>query len=245
MQGSEGRRRAFQIVSGILGAFMLAVGLFSLAAVVGLDGGERREHRIHDLASFIQLGVILGPALILQVKDPERKVALTHLALLTLAAFGVGYTFAGLPLALLGAIPGLVLVWLHPARGLLLSRGRFSVPLALLVVAAAIPLTVYALDQAAIQRTGGFGVHWSEYHWASMAALGLGLPLAGIAAVAGASAWRTAAWLAGVGGILNGGGSLLFEGYPSGLGTGAAIAHLAGSALFLAVAEWEARRAVR
>jgi len=230
------------VVTVVLGALLAAVALFSLAAVVGLDQGERQEHRVHDLASAVQLG-LLGAAMLIQAHVPERKIALTQLAVLTLTALGTGYALSGQPIALIGLILVALIVGLHPARDLLLSRGRFSVLLGILVVAAAVPLTPYALDQAAIQRAGGFGIHWSEYHWASMAALALGLPLAGIAAAGGAPGRRLAAWLVGGASALFGAGSLAFPDQVSSFGsTGGAVA-VVGGLLFIAVAEWESGRA--
>ncbi|HZA60168.1 MAG TPA: hypothetical protein VE754_00620 [Actinomycetota bacterium] len=241
-----GRRRAFQVVTVVLGGALGALALLSLFAVVGLDEGERSDHRVHDLATVIQLGLLLGTGLIVQAHMPERKIALLHLVALTMVALGIAYAISGeLPFALIGLVIVAVLIWLHPARERLLSRGRFSIPLGVLIVATAVPLAVYALDQAEIQRAGGLGIHWDEFHWASMAGLALGLPLGGIAAATSAAGWRIAAWLVGAAGMATGLGWLAFPDHPSSLGVSGGIAALAGGVLFVAVAEWEARRAAR
>src|SRR5688572_22375554 len=98
------RLRGFQVVTLVLGVALALLGGFSVLAVLGADRGERIDHRVHDLASFIQLGLLLAVPLILQARAPQKRIALMQLVVLTMLAFGIAYTFAGAAWALVGLL---------------------------------------------------------------------------------------------------------------------------------------------
>jgi hypothetical protein len=245
MAVGTGRRRAFQIVSVIFG-LGLGFGAFAFLSLVAawFVGGERVPHRVHDLGWAALGGILLAGGMLLQAHAPERKVAVTQGVIVAGVALVAGSLMSGevnlfllVPVVTVG-----VLVALHPARGNLVKRGPISPALAVLAVAAAVPLSVYTVGQAAIQREGGVGLHWSEFHWATQAALGLAIPLVSLVAALRAPGWRIVAWQAGLASVLFGVSSAVFPDHASSVGTAYGAAGAALGAVFIAVAEWEARR---
>jgi hypothetical protein len=86
-------------------------------------------------------------------------------------------------------------------------------------------------------------------HWGAMAAMAFGLVLVGLLASARVRGWRLSAWCAGVGVAVYGLASIVFHRLPGTTipyagseGTGWGIVALVGGAVFIGVAEWEARR---
>jgi hypothetical protein len=249
---SPGRRRAFFICTIVFGV-AIGVGLFGLVSLVTgwFEGGDRLIHRVHDLGYGGLGGLILSVPLLIQARSPERRPAATQQFFLGVAAYAVGITLAldftpimlgffGLFLAM-----GVVLVWLHPARPAVLRfRTHPSIPLVVLVLLAAIPLVLYAVDMAALQRAGPVSdPHVEEHHWTTMAALAVGIILVGILASLRPLGWRIAAWSAGGSAAVLGLASIVFFGYPGALATPWCYVALGGGVAFIAVAEIEARRA--
>ena len=251
-QVSPRRRRAFVICTIVFG-LAIGLGLFGLVSlVVGwFEGGDRLVHRVHDLGYGALGGLILSVPLLIQARSPERRPAATQQYLLGVAAYAVGIAlaldFAPLMLGLfaLFAVMGVVLVWLHPARSEVLSpRTRPSVPLALLVLLAAIPLVLYAIDMAGLQRAGPLtDPHIEEHHWTTMAALAVGVILVGLLASLRTPGWRIPAWSAGGAAAVLGLASIVFPGYPGALATPWCYVALGGGVAFIVVAEIEVRRA--
>lgn len=112
-------------------------------------------------------------------------------------------------------IAAAVLAMLHPRPGM--SSSGDSPVLAGLALAEAVPLTIYALGQIALER----GAVASDPHasgWSGMAALALAIPLVGVVTVSKASGWRAVAWSVGFAAAVLGLASILFAGFPSSLG---------------------------
>jgi hypothetical protein len=250
-QVSPGRRRAFVICTIVFGV-VIGLGLFGLVSLVTgwFEGGERLVHRVHDLGYGGLGGIILSLPLLLQAKNPEGRPAAMQQYFLGVAAYAVGIAlaldFTPLMVGFFGlfAVMGVVLVWLHPARSQVLGpRTRPSVALAILVLAAAVPLVLYAVDMAALQRAGPpTDPHVEEHHWTTMAALAVGIILVGVLASLRTPGWRIPAWSAGGAAAVLGLASIVFSGYPGALATPWSYVALGGGLAFIAVAEWLARR---
>jgi hypothetical protein len=136
-----------------------------------------------------------------------------------------------------------VLWALRPSREALLPAGRPSAGLLVLVAVAAIPLLGYALRQAELQRIDTVSAHAAFFHWVEVSFYALAVLLFGLLAALRPAAYRLAAWCGGVALAALGAGSLALGTYASALDVPWAWAALVGGAVFVAVAEWEARRA--
>ena len=147
------------------------------------------------------------------------------------------------------ALPVIVLIgvlWLlRPRQERPVPAGRPSAILLVLVVAAAVPLTAYALTHAELQRTDSTSEHAEFYHWVETSFYAASILLLGLLAALQPAAYRFSAWSAGLALAILGGGSLLLGDYVSALDTSWAWAALAGGIVFVGVAEWEFRRSAR
>lgn len=245
----RGRRIAFLILAGLLGV-AFALPLFGWPSLVlgWFESGDRLAHRVHDLGYGAWAGIFLAVGYLSQLRAPERRIAgfqQVSLALVgqtiasALSADGSFLLFV-LGFAILTAVMG----WLHPAREQILPRPPGpSVPMLVLAIAAAVPLTMYALDMAELQRTGASSdAHVAERHWATMAALALSIWLVAAQASLRTPGWRIPAWSAGLAALVFGVASMVFPAYPGSVGTTWGLIAVIGGVLFVGVAEWTARR---
>jgi hypothetical protein len=242
------RRLAFLILAGVLGV-AFALPLFGWPSLVlgWFETGDRLVHRVHDLGYGVWAGIFLAVGYLSQLRAPERRIAGFQQTALALVGQAIASTLSGdgsFLLFLLGfAVLTVVLGWLHPARERVTERGRPSVPLLVLAIAAAIPLTMYALDMTELQRTGlSSDTHVAERHWSTMAAMALSIWLVAAQAGLRTPGWRIPAWSAGLAAAVFGVASMVFPAYPGSVGTTWGLIALIGAVVFVAVAEWEARR---
>jgi hypothetical protein len=249
------RRYAFTILTVLFGVASFG-GLFGVGIVIGwFDTNEGGIHRVHDLGFGILFGVILTTAFLALARKPETKpsvflqvVAVALASLLAGAvALAVGYVVVGIIVAAAAAI----LLALHPDRASVLHPSiRPSAVLGALAVVGSVPLVWYAVTTAGLQRNGlAADPHVDQGHWVTMSAMAFGLVLTGLLAAARIRGWRLTAWCAGIGVAVFGLASIVFQELP---GTTVPYAGsegvfwgtvaLLGGLLFVAAAEWEARR---
>jgi hypothetical protein len=143
-------------------------------------------------------------------------------------------------------LPFVVLVgvlWaLLPSRAGVYPADRPSWILLALAAVAAVALIPYALGQAELQRTDGVTEHAMFFHWVEMSFYAMAIPLLGLLSALGPREYRMAAWCGGVALAVMAAASLALDGHASALPAPWAWAALVGSALFVGLAEWEARR---
>jgi hypothetical protein len=239
-------RRTTFIVLTLLFGLGLGFAAFSFLGLVGawFGLGDREVHRVHDLAWGAHGGLLIALPFLLQAIRPERKPAVMQGAAAAGLGLAAGYALGGQVLfALVPIVVVVLLWWLHPARDQLTRVGRIHAVMAAIAVLAAIPLALFAFDQAEIQRACIDGdQHCEEFHYAGMAALAFALPLAGLVASFRTPGWRTVAWLTGAAAAVFGLSSVLFQENLSSVGTTWGAAALAGGAVFVVVAEFGARR---
>jgi cytochrome b561 len=138
-----------------------------------------------------------------------------------------------------------VLVALHPAREQFLRRGtRVSAALLAITALGAIPLTGYALSMGALARELPGPPH-HVLRLSTMVARALALVLVGAFAALGTTGWRIPAWSAGAAAVVFGLASVVFPDHPAAAGRAWGTVAIAGGALFVATAEWQARRVRR
>jgi hypothetical protein len=240
---SERRVTTMRIIAALMAVSAIGFGLFTV--VFGFVGPDQEAHAFHNAMVASLLIVLSAPPAIAVARSPatstRQLVLLAMLAIAGLATMAVSLTIDPFTLPFVVSIG---LLWaLSPSRGDLLPAGRRSSILLALVLAATPPLVAYAIGQAELQRTDHTSSHAAFFHWVetsfyAIAVLGLGL----LAALRPA-AYRLAAWTGGLALGVLGIASLAFGGYASSLPDPWGWAALAGSVAFIAVAEWEARRA--
>lgn len=221
------------------------VGLLSLAGFA--SGREEGIHRLHDLASVIDFGLLGAVAFAAQLRESWRSLALAQLALLVavvlaflygipLAATGVLVGLAVLALLILG--PAVLVVLWHPDRDAIWRRTAApSVPLLAVAVVALVAVTPYAVVQLGEQLSAPAGdAHAVEMHYAGMSVLVATLVLGGALAALRTDGWRTVGRLVGVGAVAFGLASLSYPDAVSSFGaTGGTIAAGLGALFWVLV----------
>ena len=114
--------------------------------------------------------------------------------------------------------------------------------LTVLVAVAALPLVIYALTQAELQRIDIASEHAEFNHWVETSFYAIAVLLLGFMAALRPIAYRLTAWFAGLGLAILGGASLALGHYASALDAPWAWAPLLGGLVLVSVAEWEGLR---
>jgi hypothetical protein len=246
--GSKGRRIAFTVLSAVFAAAALGA-LFGAAVIIAwIDNTDGGIHRVHDMGFGALYGAILTVGLAVQVFHPERRVSAFYQIVAVALAVVLGGLVAASGYAVLGVLLGvayLVLLLLHPYRSEVLRPARegFSPLLAALAVVGAIPLLWFASSMATLQRNGvPSDPHVKQDHWTTMAAMAIGIVLVGLLSSLKIRGWRISAWSAGAALFLYGLASVVYPHKAGAEGTEWGLAAILGGLVFVAAAEWEARR---
>jgi hypothetical protein len=239
---SRGRRTAFRVIAAFMAVAAIGFGLFT--AVFGVISEAQRIHAFHNVVVASLLLILSAPPVVAAARDPERSTPwLMHLAAVGVAgAVTMAVSLTIDPFTFPFVVLVVVLWLLSPTREPPFPSGRPSPILVVLVVAAAVPLLGYALDNAQLQRTDSFSEHAQFFHWVETSFYAVAVLLLGALVAVRPATYRLSAWCAGVALAVLGGASLLLGDYASALDTGWAWAALAGGVVFVAAAEWEARR---
>jgi hypothetical protein len=220
-----GIHRFHTVVWGIHTGLLLSGGLFALL----LRTSERvASAQQVGVAMGVMMTVFFGSVVIPHVGEPAVGIDRLVFSIVVLVLTGV-------------------ILALHPRRGELLATGRkVSRPMAafgFIGLAVALP---YALDQVQVQLATDLATdpHSApgKEHWAEMATTALTLPLIALVAALRTRGFRLVAWTAGLGTMFFGAASALLPEHASSPGVAWGAAALLGGALFIAVAEIEARR---
>lgn len=242
----------------ILGFYVLVT--LVVAAVVGLitvnviDLGMTHfgqiSHRTHDIAyGLLFATLVVGVAV--QLWRPGRNVAAMAMALVPPAAMLLAGVLAGDVDAVVRFNPLRYAAWIavvaalvHPGLPTVLRSVRIdrrSLPMAALVVVAAVPLLADASTNLRIQRTVS-NEHSVMGHYGFMAALGFTVVAVGLLASLRLDGWRVPAWVAGLLPVTIGATSLRYPSSASSLETGWALAAVAWGIAFVVTAELTRRR---
>ena len=244
---SRTRRLAFYIVVALFSLLMIAFTGFMIPILPGVIIGWFTPdlfgiHQLHEMSNGALAWVILAGVL-LQFHHPERKVAgvqMANVAVMTSLVVNIvtGTFFPGTLLFLLFV---LVVAWLHPKRGEMLRFRRIGQPeLLALVAVAAVPLLLYATNQASLQLgPAAADAHGQFSHYATMANVAITVLLLGLLASFGTTGWRIPAWGAGFVAIVLGLTSVVFPGQASSVGLLWGILSLVWALAFIGVAEWK------
>jgi hypothetical protein len=236
------RLTAMRIIAWLLAVSGVAFGLFTI--VFGIVGPDQEIHAVHNAVVASLLLVLTAPPMIAVARAPNSAirplVILGVLAIAGLAAMAVAFTPDPFILPVLVMIG--VLWWLAPTREGAFPVGRVSLVMVALVVAGAVLLLPYAIEQAGLQRTDHTSDHAAFYHWVETGFTATGIVLLGLLASMRPRAFRMATWLAGLALAILGAASVLFADYASALAPPWSWAALLGGLALIAVGELEARR---
>jgi len=246
--GSKGKRIAFIVLSAVLAAAAFGA-LFGVAVVIAwIDNTDGGIHRVHDMGFGSLYGAILTVGLAVQVSHPERRISAFYQIVAVALAVVLGGVLSSSGYAALGIlilVACVILLLLHPYRSEVLRpvREGFSPLLAGLAVLGAIPLLWYASSMASLQRNGlPADLHVKQEHWTTMAAMAIGIALVGLLSSIRFRGWRISAWSAGTALFLYGLASVVYPHKAGSEGTEWGLVAILGGLVFIAVAEWEARR---
>lgn len=236
------RPTAMRVLAIIMVVGAIAFGLFT--AVFGIVNPAQEPHAFHNVVVASLLIVLSAPPVIAVARAPGRAirplVILAAVAVAGLATMALSLTLDPFTLpfvVLIGVLWGLA-----PDRDGAFPPGRPSLLLAVLVLAAAGPLLIYAAGQADVQRTDHTSEHAAFFHWVETSFYAVAVVFLGALAARRPGAYRLAAWMGGVALALIGLGAILLPGYASALPSPWGWAALAGGVAFVAAAEWESRR---
>jgi hypothetical protein len=236
------RLRTFRVIAAIMAVSGVAFGLFT--AVFGIVSEAQEIHAFHNVVVAALLLVLSAPPAIAAARAPDRAAGpLLHLVAVSVAGLitmvlGLKVDIFTLPFIVLVG----VLLMLQRPREPALAVGRLSPFLAVLVAVAALPLVIYALEQAELQRIDFSSEHAEFNHWVETSFYAVAVLLLGLVAALRPAADRLTAWCAGLGLSILGGASLALGHYASSLDGPWAWAALLGGLVFISVAEWERLR---
>jgi hypothetical protein len=192
------------------------------------------------------VGIILTVGVASQLRAPARKIAGIQQAALAVPALLIGSALAAdsqnVEAAMIVFVGVGILLMLHPARAAFLRRGAtFSALLFTMTVLGTIPLLGYALWMGA-EAQDLVGPPHHVQRLSTMAALAVAIALVGLLASLKTDGWRIPAWSAGTAAFVFGLASVVFPDHPAAVGLGWGVLSVGGGVLFIALAEWEARR---
>ena len=176
------RLTAMRVIAWLLTATGVGFGLFTV--VFGIVGPDQEIHAVHNAIVASLLIVLTAPPMVAVARAPERAirplVILAVLAVAGLAAMALALTPDPFILPVLVLIG--VLWWLAPAREGAVPPGRPSLPMLAFVLAGAVLLLPYAIDNAGLQRTDHTSDHAAFYHWVESSFTAAGIVLVGLLA---------------------------------------------------------------
>jgi hypothetical protein len=224
---------------GVSGA---GFGLFT--AVFGIISEDQAEHAIHNSVVATLLVVLSAAPALAAARDPEHStVPLMHLTAVGIAGMATMALSLTIDPYTLPFILLVGMLWaLQPAREQPIPEGRPSWILLVLVLASVVPLVVYALDNAELQRVDRTSEHADLYHWVETSFYAIAIILLGLLAALRPAVFRLSAWSAGIALVVLGIASLFLPGHASAIDGSWAWGAVAGGAAFVAAAEWERRR---
>ncbi len=235
------RLTTMRVIAWIMAVSAVGFGLFTI--VFGIVSPAQEIHAIHNVVVASLLIVLSAPPAIAVARGPDRSIrALVILGAVAIASLAtMAWSFTLDPFTLPFAILVGVLWAIVPSRDGTITPGRPSWMMLALVAASAVPLMIYALGQAELQRTDSSSEHAAFFHWVETSFYAVAILLLGLLAALRSVAFRMAAWMAGLAMAILGAASLLLAQHASALPPPWSWAALLGGVAFLAVDAWESR----
>lgn len=241
------RRLLFYFVAVVTLALAgVMLGGFLTHAVTGWFA-EADIHQVHDLtlSSMLVLAFTLPIALLLY--RPKARVTTVFAPIVFFGLILVFAVIQGSEIIVLPAMFGtlsLIVLLFHPAGRDILRFDRvdrINRLVAALFVVGAIPLAVYAVDQAILQLTApADNPHLEAIHFGGMATASFYAILMGAVAATRKRDWRFAAWTAGLIVLVLGAASIRYD-LPSSVGDMWGILAVLWAVVFVAAVEYSRR----
>jgi len=249
---STSRARAFALrVLVVLFALAALIPGFGLADLTTPINPKWHEGYVSEVGYGALAGIIIPVGFLAQLRSPERRIAGLQQVAATVPAYIAAGVLGGdddfLPFAATVAVAVAITLALHPAPRRFVARGTtFRPVLALLALAAAVPLTVYGLEAAANQRADlpplAFDSHGPLNSWAALAAAAFSAALVALLASLGTEGFPIAGWSAGAAAVVWGLTSLAHPNDPGSEGRVWASLAVVWALVFIAAVERERRR---
>lgn len=227
------RFRTTRLIAGFMGGSAVVFGAFTI--VFGVVAASQRIHGFHNVVVAALLLVLSAPPALAIARRPDRSDAplmtltvLSAAALITMAASLTIDPFT-LPFVVFTGV-----LWtVRPSAERAVHDERPSWGLLLLVVAGAVPLIVYALGQAELQRTLAGDEHSRFFHWVEASFYSAGILFLGVLAALRPGTHWMAGFSAGLGMSVFGLAALLLGGYASAVSAPWAWLATAGGVAFI------------
>jgi len=236
------RLTVMRVIAWVMAVSAVGFGLFTI--VFGIVGPGQEIHGVHNAIVAALLLGLSAPPVIQVARAPDRSiralVILAAVAIAGLATMAMSLTLDPftLPFVLLIGVLWAVV----PSREGAIPVGRPSLIMLALAMVAAVPLVVFALCQAELQRTDDSSEHAAFFHWVETSFYAIAILLLGFLAALRPTGLRLAGWMAGIALAVLGAASVALGQHASALPAPWGWAALLGGVAFLAAGEWEARR---
>jgi hypothetical protein len=231
------------VIAWIMTVVAVAGGVFTAGTGIAVE--DMRVHAFHNVVVASLLLVLSAPAAFQAARDPDHPlpglVQLAAVGVAALVTMALALTID--PFTLLYVVLGGVLwvLWLRRPSRDPFPQERPNVVLLVMALVAAVPLAIYAFDNAELQRIDT-SEHAEFLHWVETSFYAVAVPLVGLVAAWRPATFRLSAWCAGISLTILGGASLALSDYPSALRSPWGAIALVGGIAFVAVAEVAPRR---
>ena len=241
---SRGMTIAFRILAGLIGGITMITTVLSTIPV--FTETKDKVHSFHDIGAMPAYMFLLSFPLVILAIHPADVVALriawaTTMGSMIASAIGQDFVSGSYFVA---PIVMIVLTILAPTRRELLRAGSPNVALLSLALIAAIPVIVYAWDNARIMLQGDpmtdVTGHWSGHHWSGIAGAALGLVLCAAVVAFRREGDRMWTWIVGLSVMLFGLAGIVYADdvrYPSSIGSLWGVLALFVGLVYIVVAE--------
>ena len=212
---SRRRTKITRWIAGFMAGSAVLFGVFTV--VFGVVAESQQIHGFHNAVVSALLLVLSAPPALAIARRPDQSnaplITLTVLSAAALITMAASLTID--PFTLPFVVFTGVLWTVRPSKEPTGHHERPSWSLLLLVVAGAVPLIVYALGQAELQRTLAGDEHSQFFHWVEASFYSTGILFLGLLSALRPRTYRMAGFSAGLGLSIFGLAALLLGGYAS------------------------------
>ena len=237
------RLAVMRVIAWVMALSAVGFGLFTI--VFGIVSPAQEIHAVHNAVVASLLIVLSAPPVIQVARAPDRAlrslIILAAVAVAGLATMAMSMTLDPFTLpfvVLIGVLWAIV-----PNRADAVPAGGPSLVMLATVVLGSAPLLLYALGQAELQRTDLTSEHAAFFHWVETSFYSIAILLLGFLASLRPAPFRQATWMAGLALAVLGGASAVLGQHASAMPAPWGWVALVGGLAFIAIGEWEARRA--